>query len=142
MVVHGGAHGRADRRAAAQAATGRGAAGRDARGGDRRGSDRFERGLPPGFRLGSAGAERGSVGGWCRSVESNGFTFDYAGHIMCSSGDPYVYQLYRMLLGDNVHWQDREAWIYSKNVYTRYPFQGSLYGASAGSDQGMYRGRH
>jgi UDP-galactopyranose mutase len=33
-----------------------------------------------------------------------------------------------MLLGENVHWQDREAWIYSKNVYTRYPFQGSLYG--------------
>ncbi len=33
-----------------------------------------------------------------------------------------------MLLGDNVHWQDREAWIYSKNVYTRYPFQGALYG--------------
>jgi UDP-galactopyranose mutase len=33
-----------------------------------------------------------------------------------------------MLLGDNVHWQDREAWIYSKTVYTRYPFQGSLYG--------------
>ena len=33
-----------------------------------------------------------------------------------------------MLLGDNVHWQDREAWIYSKGVYTRYPFQGALYG--------------
>src|SRR3569623_95193 len=33
-----------------------------------------------------------------------------------------------MLLGDNVLWQDREAWIYSKNVYTRYPFQASLYG--------------
>ena len=57
----------------------------------------------------------------------NGFTFDYAGHIMFS-GDPYVHQLYQMLLGDNVHWQDREAWIYSKNVYTRYPFQASLYG--------------
>jgi UDP-galactopyranose mutase len=67
------------------------------------------------------------VGGWCRSIEVNGFTFDYAGHIMFS-GDPYVHQLYRMLLGDNVHWQDREAWIYSKNVYTRYPFQASLYG--------------
>jgi UDP-galactopyranose mutase len=67
------------------------------------------------------------VGGWCRSIEVDGFTFDYAGHIMFS-GDPYVHQLYRMLLGDNVHWQDREAWIYSKNVYTRYPFQGSLYG--------------
>jgi UDP-galactopyranose mutase len=67
------------------------------------------------------------IGGWCRSIEDNGFTFDYAGHIMFSA-DPYVHQLYKMLLGDNVHWQDREAWIYSKNVYTRYPFQGSLYG--------------
>ncbi len=67
------------------------------------------------------------VGGWCRSLETSGFTFDYAGHIMFSN-DPYVHQLYQMLLGDNVHWQDREAWIYSKNVYTRYPFQGALYG--------------
>lgn len=70
------------------------------------------------------------VGGWCRSIETGGFTFDYAGHIMFS-GDPYVHQLYKMLLGDNVHWQDREAWIYSKNVYTRYPFQASLYGLPA-----------
>jgi len=67
------------------------------------------------------------VGGWCRSIEEKGFTFDYAGHIMFSN-DAYVHQLYKMLLGENVHWQDREAWIYSKNVYTRYPFQGALYG--------------
>ena len=67
------------------------------------------------------------VGGWCRSLVDNGFTFDWAGHIMFSN-DPYVHEMYKMLLGDNVHWQDREAWIYSKNVYTRYPFQGSLYG--------------
>lgn len=68
-----------------------------------------------------------TVGGWCRSVEQHGFTFDYAGHIMFSD-DPYVLDLYRRLLGDNVHWQNREAWIYSKNIYTRYPFQGALYG--------------
>ncbi len=67
------------------------------------------------------------VGGWCRSLQSRGFTFDYAGHIMFS-GDPYVHQLYRMLLGENVHWQDREAWVYSKDVFTRYPFQASLHG--------------
>ncbi len=67
------------------------------------------------------------VGGWCRSIESEGFTFDFAGHIMFSN-DPYVHKLYEMLLGENVHWQDREAWIYSKNVFTRYPFQGALYG--------------
>ncbi|HEX2250389.1 MAG TPA: FAD-dependent oxidoreductase [Gemmatimonadales bacterium] len=67
------------------------------------------------------------VGGWCRSIEDNGFTFDMAGHIMFSN-DPYVHELYQLLLGDNVHWQDREAWIYSKQVFTRYPFQGALYG--------------
>ena len=67
------------------------------------------------------------VGGHCRSIEDGGFTFDYAGHIMFSN-DPYVHRLYELLLGNNVHWQDREAWIYSKGVYTRYPFQGALYG--------------
>lgn len=71
-----------------------------------------------------------TVGGWCRSITDRGYTFDYAGHIMFSK-DPYVHELYNMLLGDNVHWQDREAWIYSKGVYTRYPFQGALYGLPA-----------
>ncbi|HEV7620021.1 MAG TPA: NAD(P)-binding protein [Burkholderiaceae bacterium] len=68
-----------------------------------------------------------TIGGWCRSVEDKGFTFDYAGHIMFSN-DAYVQKLYQILLGDNVHWQNREAWIYSKGVHTRYPFQGALYG--------------
>lgn len=71
-----------------------------------------------------------SVGGWCRSIEDKGFTFDYAGHIMFSN-DSYVLDLYEMLLGDNIHWQEREAWIYTKGVYTRYPFQGALYGLPA-----------
>jgi UDP-galactopyranose mutase len=70
------------------------------------------------------------IGGWCRSVEDNGFTFDMAGHIMFSK-DPYVHELYEKLLGDNVHWQEREAFVYSKGVYTRYPFQGCLYGLPA-----------
>ncbi len=68
-----------------------------------------------------------SVGGWCRSIEDHGFTFDHAGHIMFSN-DPYVLRMVELLLGDNVHWQNREAWVYSKGVYTRYPFQGALYG--------------
>ncbi|HST45190.1 MAG TPA: FAD-dependent oxidoreductase, partial [Luteimonas sp.] len=67
------------------------------------------------------------VGGWCRSIEDGGYTFDYAGHIMFSN-DPFVLSLYETLLGDNLHWQDREAWVYSKGVHTRYPFQGALYG--------------
>ncbi|MGJ7543339.1 FAD-dependent oxidoreductase [Variovorax sp. LT1R16] len=68
-----------------------------------------------------------SVGGWCRSIEDKGFTFDCAGHIMFST-DPYVLALYERLLGDNLHWQNREAWIYSKEVFTRYPFQSALHG--------------
>ncbi|MRV73753.1 NAD(P)-binding protein [Duganella sp. FT92W] len=68
-----------------------------------------------------------TVGGWCRSIQDNGFTFDHAGHIMFSN-DPYVLKLYDVLLGDNQHWQMREAWVYSKQVFTRYPFQGALYG--------------
>ncbi|WP_395408231.1 NAD(P)-binding protein [Pseudoduganella sp. UC29_106] len=68
-----------------------------------------------------------TVGGWCRSIQDKGFTFDHAGHIMFSN-DPYVLKLYDVLLGDNQHWQLREAWVYSKEVYTRYPFQGALYG--------------
>jgi UDP-galactopyranose mutase len=68
-----------------------------------------------------------TVGGWCRSIEDKGFTFDYAGHIMFSN-DPYVLKLYDKLLGSNMHWQHREAWVYSKDVFTRYPFQGALYG--------------
>lgn len=68
-----------------------------------------------------------TVGGWCRSIVDNGFTFDYAGHIMFSN-DAYVLKLYDKLLGSNLHWQNREAWVYSKEVFTRYPFQGALYG--------------
>lgn len=72
-----------------------------------------------------------TVGGWCRSVTVNGFTFDYAGHIMFSN-DPYVLRLYEVLLRDNVHWQNREAWIHTNGVFTRYPFQSALYGLPTG----------
>ena len=81
------------------------------------------------FGSGAMLLERERTGGRLVPLDrgSTGFTFDYAGHIMFSN-EPYVHELYQMLLGDNVHWQDREAWIYSKGVYTRYPFQGALYG--------------
>src|SRR5436190_14133149 len=87
-------------------------------------------GLSAAYHLGADAMlieQHDTIGGWCRSFIDGGFTFDMAGHIMFSK-DPYVHELYRLLLGDNVHWQDREAWIYSQGVYTRYPFQGALYG--------------
>lgn len=87
-------------------------------------------GLSAAYHLGEKALlieQNSTVGGWCRSIEDGGFTFDMAGHIMFSK-EEYVHEMYRLLLGDNVHWQDREAWVFSKNVYTRYPFQGALYG--------------
>lgn len=60
------------------------------------------------------------VGGWCRSLELNGFVFDYPGHILCSD-DPYVRELHEMLLGDNVHWQTPEVWSFSTGTWQRYP---------------------
>lgn len=68
------------------------------------------------------------IGGLCRSVEQDGFIFDYAGHIIFTNDEYVRTKLYPMLLGDNIHWQHREAWIYSKKVFTRYPFQASTYG--------------
>jgi UDP-galactopyranose mutase len=87
-------------------------------------------GLSAAYHLGSDTVlleRHATVGGWCRSIQEAGFTFDYAGHIMFSN-DPYVLKLYDILLGANQHWQMREAWVYSKQVFTRYPFQGALYG--------------
>ena len=67
------------------------------------------------------------VGGTCRSEEENGFIFDYAGHIIFTK-DPYAADLTLRLLGDNIHWQNREAWVYSYGTYTLYPFQANTYG--------------
>jgi len=70
------------------------------------------------------------VGGLCRSIYQQGFTFDYAGHIIFTA-DPYIREVIYPLLLDHaggIHWQYREAWIYSKRTYTRYPFQASTYG--------------
>ena len=83
-------------------------------------------GLSAGYHYGKGALvleKNASPGGWCRSLNDKGFTFDYAGHIMFSQ-DPYVLKLYEMLLGDNLHWQMREAWVYNDGgTYTRYPFR-------------------
>jgi protoporphyrinogen oxidase/glycosyltransferase involved in cell wall biosynthesis len=72
------------------------------------------------------------VGGGCRSVKDNGFTFDHAGHGMVSD-DPYVLELVELLLGSNLHWQNREAWAYRNGMYTRYHGTGQSLPPHAGS---------
>ncbi|HKU86905.1 MAG TPA: FAD-dependent oxidoreductase [Casimicrobiaceae bacterium] len=58
------------------------------------------------------------IGGGCRSIEDTGFTFDRGGHVMMSD-DPHVQELYRLLLGDNVHWQECDVRIVDGEGATR-----------------------
>jgi protoporphyrinogen oxidase len=70
------------------------------------------------------------VGGLTRSEQVDGFTFDHTGHLLHFRNEQ-VKQLVSDLLGDNLHTLVRDSWIFSKGVYTRYPFQTNLYGLPA-----------
>jgi len=68
------------------------------------------------------------VGGLCRSETIDGFTFDYSIHILYSSNS-YVADLIKsVLIEGNLTPQPRQSWIYSKGVYTEYPFQAHTFG--------------
>ena len=67
------------------------------------------------------------VGGLCRSESREGFLFDYTGHWLHLSR-PETRRIVRKLLGENLETHERNAWIYSKGRFTRYPFQQNTYG--------------
>jgi protoporphyrinogen oxidase len=69
------------------------------------------------------------VGGHARSVEIDGYVFDFGPHILFAA-DPEIGELIRDLLGSNFTAQSREAYIYHHRhgVYTRFPFQAHLFG--------------
>ena len=69
------------------------------------------------------------VGGHARSVEVDGYVFDFGPHILFAA-DPEIAELIRVLLGDNFAEQSREAYIYhhEHDRYTRFPFQAHLHG--------------
>lgn len=69
------------------------------------------------------------VGGLARTMQIDGYRFDYGPHILFTIDDE-IRELIQDLLGENFHAQDREAYIYhhAHNLYTRVPFQAHLYG--------------
>ena len=67
------------------------------------------------------------AGGLCRSHQVKGFTFDYTGHLLHFRSS-YVKDLAFRLLGENIKSHRRRAWIFSHNVFTRYPFQANTFG--------------
>lgn len=67
------------------------------------------------------------VGGGCRSLRSEGFTFDQGGHVLASA-DPYVKELYELLLGSNLHWQQSRAAACWRGRQVLLPFHSALHG--------------
>jgi len=65
------------------------------------------------------------VGGLCRTEFENGFFFDYSGHLLHLKND-YAKGLIESLIKDNLKSHKRNAWVYLKNRYIKYPFQANL----------------
>jgi len=67
------------------------------------------------------------VGGLCRSFKQDGFTFDYTGHLLHLRND-YTKKLLKRLLPHRLRSHFRRASVYSKGIFTSYPFQANMYG--------------
>lgn len=71
------------------------------------------------------------IGGLCRSVKQDGFTFDFTGHLL-HINDEYFGSLIDNIVGkENLNSIHRRSFVYSSNVYTHYPFQINLFGLPA-----------
>jgi protoporphyrinogen oxidase len=70
--------------------------------------------------------KEGEVGGLCRSVVLDGFTFDYTGHLLHLS-QPYTQKLLNRVLPDQFISHQRRAAIYFKGSYIPFPFQANLW---------------
>lgn len=66
-------------------------------------------------------------GGLAGTLSQDGFLFDHTGHLL-HLHDPYGKKLILDLLKGNLAVHNRNSWIYSKNAFTRYPFQANTYG--------------
>ncbi len=68
------------------------------------------------------------IGGLCRSITIDGFTFDHSIHILYTTNQYAASLIKNVLLKGNLISQQRESWVYSKGVYTEFPFQANTYG--------------
>lgn len=70
------------------------------------------------------------IGGLCRSVRQDGFTFDYTGHLLHGFGSDQKF-LDSIMGSETLIKHKRYSAIYSEGIYTAYPYQTNLYGLSA-----------
>ncbi len=71
------------------------------------------------------------VGGLCRSVRVDGFTFDFTGHLLHSCHNDHSSFLGGIDAFENWKVHARRAYVYSEGIYTPYPYQSNLYGLPA-----------
>jgi len=69
-----------------------------------------------------------SPGGLCRSVQQDGFTFDYTGHLLHISDPDFEKVINLYINKNNLNSIQRRSFIYSYDTYTHYPFQTNLFG--------------
>jgi len=69
-------------------------------------------------------------GGLCKTEEKEGFFFDQTGHLLHFQTAQFK-QFVTKKLSDGLVERQRNSWVFSHNVYTRYPFQANLYGLPA-----------
>ncbi len=67
------------------------------------------------------------VGGLAYSEETDDFILDYCVHVLYHN-NPDIRELCDNLLNGNTKDHVRSTWIYSKGVFTQYPFQANLFG--------------
>jgi len=68
------------------------------------------------------------IGGFCRSVRQDGFTFDYTGHLLHINNAKFKTFLQETVSLDLLNSITRQSRILSNDVITDYPFQTNLYG--------------
>ena len=68
-----------------------------------------------------------TAGGTAGTVSQDGFLFDHTGHLL-HLHDEHGKRLILDLLGENVATRERRSFIFSRGVYTRYPFQANTFG--------------
>jgi protoporphyrinogen oxidase len=66
-------------------------------------------------------------GGLAKTEKYGDFLFDYTGHLLHLRNE-YTRKFIKEHLGTNLQEKNRNSWIFSKGVYTRYPFQKNTYG--------------
>ena len=68
------------------------------------------------------------IGGLCRSIQQDGFTFDYTGHLLHISDPSFEAIINQYVNKASLNTIQRRSYIYSHDTYTNYPFQTNLYG--------------